>query len=578
MAFSYSVNLTDFAGIDDTTEALLVTDLSAALSDWSSYVTGLGTLVVQLNILDTDVGRANGAPTAVLSDGTTPGGATLVAPSSLYELATGEHYGDTTTDITINVDPVYIATLFLNPVPGGGATVPDDKIDAVSVFRHELAHGFGMAGYYQQDGILSFGGEFVSSYDQWVQVLPNGTAQFVGPSAEAAFGGPVPLTTTNSTQNIYHLANDEGDPLGQDLMNGIVFHYGAEYQISNIDLAILDDMLANLTGAENVTVSLLCFLHGTRIATPTGEVPVQHLSIGDAVMTLRNGARRIVWIGEGRVLATRGRRSAATPVIVRKGALGDNAPRRDLRVTKGHALCIDDVLIPAEFLINHRSILWDDHAQEASLYHVELETHDVLLADGAPAESYRDDGNRWLFRNINSGWGHLPQPPCAPVLTGGPMVDAIWRRLLDRAGPRPGFAQTEDSDLHLLVDGERLDAVSRDGAAFAFRLRARPGDVRIVSRAGAPAELGLARDPRVLGVAIRRIALFRGTRLRIVESDDAMLVDGFHGFEPDEGLRWTNGDAGLPVELLREMDGPGELVLHLAGTARYPWFGEAEAA
>ena len=78
--------------------------------------------------------------------------------------------------------------------------------------------------------------------------------------------------------------------------------------------------------------------------------------------------------------------------------------------------------------MNHRSITWDDRAQEVSIYHVELLTHDVLIADGAPAESYRDDGNRQLFRNANSGWGLPPQPACAPVLTGGPIVDAIWRR------------------------------------------------------------------------------------------------------------------------------------------------------
>ena len=71
-----------------------------------------------------------------------------------------------------------------------------------------------------------------------------------------------------------------------------------------------------------------------------------------------------------------------------------------------------------------------------TIYHIELETHDVLVANGAPAESYRDDGNRWLFQNANPGWDLPPQAPCAPVLTGGPVVDAIWRRLLDRAGPR----------------------------------------------------------------------------------------------------------------------------------------------
>jgi hypothetical protein len=58
-------------------------------------------------------------------------------------------------------------------------------------------------------------------------------------------------------------------------------------------------------------------------------------------MTQSGEARRVVWNGMGRVLATRGRRDAATPVIVRKGVLGDNAPHNDLRVTKAHSLFID---------------------------------------------------------------------------------------------------------------------------------------------------------------------------------------------------------------------------------------------
>jgi hypothetical protein len=73
------------------------------------------------------------------------------------------------------------------------------------------------------------------------------------------------------------------------------------------------------------------------------------------------------------------------------------------------------------------------------VYHIELETHDALIANGAAAESYRDDGNRWLFHNANSGWHLPPKDPCAPVLTGGPVVDAVWRRLLDRAGPRSPY-------------------------------------------------------------------------------------------------------------------------------------------
>jgi Hint domain len=334
------------------------------------------------------------------------------------------------------------------------------------------------------------------------------------------------------------------------------------------------------TSADGAEVTVLCFCANTLILTPSGERPVQDLAISDLVTTHRGEARPIVWVGVGKVLATRGQRGAATPVIVRKGALADNVPNRDLRVTKGHAFWFGGALIPVEFLVNHRSIAWDDRAQEVSLYHIELASHDVLVANGAPAESYRDDGNRWLFRNANSGWGLPPQPPCAPVLTGGQFVDAVWRHVLERAGPRPGFPLTGDPDLHLLVDGvrvdgARVDGVDRRGTVCVFALRSRPASLRIVSRAAAPAEVGLARDHRVLGVALRRIALRQDTRFRIIEAADTSLTDGFHPFENADGLRWTDGDAGVPEALFEGFDGPMELVLHLGGTTRYPLFGGA---
>ena len=119
------------------------------------------------------------------------------------------------------------------------------------------------------------------------------------------------------------------------------------------------------TGAFGTDITTLCFCRGTMIGTPGGQVAVEQLAVGDRVTTIgQDTARSIVWIGKGKALATRGRRNAATPVIVLKGALADNVPAQNLRVTKGHSLYIDGVLIPVEFLVNHRTILWDDHAQE----------------------------------------------------------------------------------------------------------------------------------------------------------------------------------------------------------------------
>lgn len=325
------------------------------------------------------------------------------------------------------------------------------------------------------------------------------------------------------------------------------------------------------TGTFGTEVTDICFCRGTRIMTPEGEVPVESLAVGDLVVTLGHATpRKIVWIGKGNVLATRGKRGPATPVIVRRGALADGVPNQDLHVTRAHSLYIDGVLIPVEFLVNHKSILWDDRAQEVEIYHVELESHDVLIANGAPAESYRDDGNRWLFQNANSGWGLPPQEPFAPVMTAGSLVDDIWRRLLGRAGARYLLPLTDDPDLHLIVDGARIEVTRSRGAERVFQLPARPTQVVVASRDAVPTELGLARDPRSLGVALRHIALWQGARCTMIQASDERLRDGFHGYEPEDDLRWTNGSGALPGELFASFGGGGlEVVLVLAGATQY---------
>ncbi|MBS0640561.1 MAG: Hint domain-containing protein, partial [Proteobacteria bacterium] len=323
-------------------------------------------------------------------------------------------------------------------------------------------------------------------------------------------------------------------------------------------------------GTVTVSTDVLCFLRGTQIATPDGAMPVEALREGDLVLTHAGDAKPVIWIGRGRVLATRGRRTAATPVVVRKNALAPNVPNHDLRVTKAHSLFLDGVLIPVEFLVNHRSICWDDHAQEVEIFHVELEQHDVLLANGTPAETYRDDGNRWLFQNANAAWHLPPKPPCAPVVTDGPIVDRVWRRILDRAGPRPGWPLTQDPDLHLMVDGQRLDGLALSPQHYVFTLPAGASHLRIVSRSAAPQQLGLNRDPRELGAAIARIVIAQDGHQRTIDACDPRLAEGFYGFEPEIGVRWTGGDALLPAALWRGFGAGAELQIWLNGRTFYP--------
>jgi len=328
--------------------------------------------------------------------------------------------------------------------------------------------------------------------------------------------------------------------------------------------------IAGYITAETFTATPLCFLRGTRILTPGGEVAVEDLAAGDLVTTLSGDTAEIRWIGEGKLLCPPGRRSAATPVIVRRHALAENVPHRDLRITKGHALYVDGVLVPAEFLVNHRSILWDAAPREVAFFHVELPAHDVLLAEGAPAESYRDEGNRWMFANANPDWDRPGVAPYAPVLTSGPIVDAAWKRLLERSGELLDVPTTGDADVHLLVDGVRVNGRTMLDGWMSFAVPEGAKRMVIGSRSGAQDELGLCRDPRTLGVALTRIVLWRDGVPRVIDADDPLLVQGFHVYEAEEGSIWTNGAGVIPAAYADGQRAPDVVEVQLRMTTRYP--------
>src|SRR5207248_8595120 len=231
--------------------------------------------------------------------------------------------------------------------------------------------------------------------------------------------------------------------------------------LSSVDLRLMDV----------IGFQLVCFCRGTMIETERGEVAVEELAVSDRVKTLSGELKPIVWIGYGRDLVTRANK-LARPVIVRAGALRDNVPVRDLYLTHGHALYLDGVLIPVENLINHRSIVWDESARVVEYYHIELEDHDVVLANGAPAESYYDAANRARFHNIRPGSAPgAAKPTFAPVLNRGAVVEHVWAELLARAGGRIETEVTDDPDLHLILDGKRLDPAARDDSGvYIFEL------------------------------------------------------------------------------------------------------------
>ena len=90
------------------------------------------------------------------------------------------------------------------------------------------------------------------------------------------------------------------------------------------------------------------------------------------------------------------------PVRIRAGALGNGLPHSDLTVTADHGMVIDGLIINASALINGTTIDWvpmDELPDRVTYYHVETEDHDVILANGAPAETFVDAVTRSHFDN-----------------------------------------------------------------------------------------------------------------------------------------------------------------------------------
>ena len=184
-----------------------------------------------------------------------------------------------------------------------------------------------------------------------------------------------------------------------------------------------------------------CYCAGTLILTECGEAPVEALAIGDKVITTLRAARPIKWIGRrsyaGRFVMGR---KDILPVCIKAGALDDNVPRRDLWISPHHAMYLEGVLIEAKDLVNGVSIVQAERAEKVEYFHVELETHDVIVAEGALSESFIDDDDRFMFHNAHEYRVLYPAAIqtvaryCAQRLDEGYEVEAVRRRIALRAG------------------------------------------------------------------------------------------------------------------------------------------------
>jgi hypothetical protein len=373
------------------------------------------------------------------------------------------------------------------------------------------------------------------------------------------------------------------------------------YELPNFSVAAgvtgLDATVVTATNPSSGTaesfleISAVCFVAGTRIATQRGEMAVEELREGDLVLTVSSGRqtpRPIRWIGERRLdLMTHRRAESLFPIRIRCGAFAENVPQRDLLVSPDHCMFVDGELIPAKLLVNGMTVVQDRAVRVVHYYHIELDGHDVLLAEGAPAESYLDTGNRGFFANTDGPLTLHPELEidaertrwqdrlCAPLRLSSAEIEPAWQRLAARAEAlghrRPSLPVTADPDLRLVARGREFRPVSVEGDRYVFVLPAGVSDIRIASRSGMPVAANRhADDWRRLGVAVGRIGIRVGNERIDIPADHPALMQGWHPAERDAaGLRrWTDGNAALPLGLSAH-DGAAMVEIQLVGTTPY---------
>ncbi|MGX5776941.1 Hint domain-containing protein [Methylorubrum zatmanii] len=271
----------------------------------------------------------------------------------------------------------------------------------------------------------------------------SGTVTAVG--SPVTVTGMLPGDTASQVRTFYATQYDNA--------NQIEFNdsLGPTYSRSNVRLVLSNTPLPTTSPrftsdgdtSLNSYNAPVCFVTGTKIRTERGEIAVEDLKVGDVAVTASGALRPITWIGHREMKAA----GAALPfhqqpVRVRAGAFGGGLPVNDLFLSPGHPVLVGadadnegGVLVPVMCLINGTTITRAPRAT-VTYWHVELDAHDILLAEGLPAESYIDGGDRAFFAEASDHALHNPDfvapgwnGRCRPVAVEGSVVEAERLRL-----------------------------------------------------------------------------------------------------------------------------------------------------
>jgi hypothetical protein len=126
------------------------------------------------------------------------------------------------------------------------------------------------------------------------------------------------------------------------------------------------------------------FIGGTTVMTLDGELPVEHLNVGDRVITRDTG---MAVLRDIRVTEV-----ALTPIRIKAGSLGHTRPDRDMMVAPGALIHIRDwraealfgkkaALVPARRLADGEFVA-EQAKQTVTVYELVFDRQHILYVDG----------------------------------------------------------------------------------------------------------------------------------------------------------------------------------------------------
>ncbi len=294
-----------------------------------------------------------------------------------------------------------------------------------------------------------------------------------------------------------------------------------------------------------------CFARGTRLLSPSGYRPVEELRPGDPLITATGERRPVRWVGWRTLDLGPAPARNALPVLIMPGAFGPGRPQRMLRLSPLHCVYAEGVLIPVTHLVNGVTII-RERKQAATYYHVELDRHGILLAEGLECESYFCAGNRGgLYHEL--GRRSPAAKPYAPSVTSGARLAAVRRRLHGialAAGFAPGFVP-------------RLRVLSAAGTAIPEIIRAGEGREARVEFPRPVKCLTLLAEPCAPAETDPDSEDWRALSLCLGEMKGVMLGAGWQPAAPDDGGRWMGARAELHLPRARRL-----ILLPLAAISR----------